>query len=163
MRNSVVTSQRAVGCHLLMVPVVAFLMVVSVPDPVAIAATPGTTTSSYSVSPKVFGWGFCWPQALAVFGTHLFVANKFGDSVTELNASSGGLVKVISGPSYRFDDPVAITAAAGHLWVVNNASGSVTEINPNSGGPVKVISASELSPPPSGCHHGGGRPPLGGQ
>ena len=88
----------------------------------------------------MFGWGFAWPQALAVVGSHLWVANRYGDSVTELNTVTGALVRVIAGPAYGFDNPDAITLAAGHVWVVNNSGGSVTELDAANGSLVRVIS-----------------------
>ncbi len=39
----------------------------------------------------VFGWGFDSPDAMAVSGSDLFVANRYGNSVTELDASTGCL------------------------------------------------------------------------
>ena len=47
----------------------------------------------------VLGWGFSTPDAMAVAGGDLFVANYNGGSVTEVNASTGALVKVVSGPA----------------------------------------------------------------
>src|SRR5215472_12965989 len=49
--------------------------------------------------PHVFGWGFNRPTAVASDGTHLWVADSSGDSVTELNAKTGALVRVIIGPN----------------------------------------------------------------
>ena len=50
---------------------------------------------------------------------HVWVANYSGNSVTELSASTGALVKVIGGSSYGFDDPVAIASDGTHVWVAN--------------------------------------------
>ncbi len=45
----------------------------------------------------VFGWSFDDPRALALRGPDLFVANYYGNSITEVSASTGALVRVISG------------------------------------------------------------------
>ena len=39
--------------------------------------------------------------------------------MTELSASTGALVKVISGPAYKFDGPDAIASDGTHVWVAN--------------------------------------------
>jgi hypothetical protein len=39
---------------------------------------------------------FSGPASVAVSGTHVWIANMSGDSVTELNASNGSLVRVIT-------------------------------------------------------------------
>ena len=47
------------------------------------------------------------------------MANFDGNSVTELSASTGALVQVISGSSYGFDAPAAISSDGTHVWVAN--------------------------------------------
>jgi hypothetical protein len=54
------------------------------------------------------------------------VANN-GNSVTELSASTGALVKVIRGSNYGFDGPSGITSGGTHIWVANTNGQSVTE------------------------------------
>jgi YVTN family beta-propeller protein len=54
---------------------------------------------------QVLGWGFDLPNALSSDGTHVWVANEGNNTVTELDASTGALVQVISGSSYGFDSP----------------------------------------------------------
>lgn len=63
------------------------------------------------------------PAGLAFTNT---LGNAGGDSVTELSASSGALVRVISGSRYNFDFPEAIAADGGELFVVNLGGDSVT-------------------------------------
>ena len=46
--------------------------------------------------------------------------------MTELSASTGALVQVISGSSYGFDDPVAISSDGTDVWVANYEGESVT-------------------------------------
>ena len=55
-------------------------------------------------------------------GTHVWVANASGNTVTELSASTGALVKVISGSSYGFNDPMRSSSDGTHVWVANPAA-----------------------------------------
>jgi hypothetical protein len=50
-----------------------------------------------------------------------------GNSVTELSASTGAPIKIISGSNYDFDGPSGITVASTHIWVANTDGQSVTE------------------------------------
>jgi len=79
------------------------------------------------------GYGLDAPTSAAVVGSDLFVANGLGDSVTEVNGSSGAHVATISGASFGFDDPTAILAVGHHLFVTNGADGVVTEIDAGAG------------------------------
>jgi DNA-binding beta-propeller fold protein YncE len=67
-------------------------------------------------------------DAIAFDGTHLWVTNYGGSSVTELNASDGSWVRTVSGGSYGFSAPDAIAFDGAHLWVTNHGGGSVTEL-----------------------------------
>src|SRR5215469_3966600 len=67
----------------------------------------------------VFGWGFGYPYGVASDGTHVWVTNLYGGSVTELDAATGALVHVLQGPKYGFDDPAAISSDGSHVWVTN--------------------------------------------
>ncbi len=82
---------------------------------------------------------FHYPRAVASDGTHVWVANDGGPSVTELSAKTGGLVQVISGPSYKFSQPGAIASDGTHVWVANY-SNSVTELSAKTGDLVQVLS-----------------------
>jgi|HubBroStandDraft_1064217.scaffolds.fasta_scaffold230105_1 hypothetical protein len=73
-------------------------------------------------------YGFDAPHALAYDGTRVWVANAGGDSVTEVDASSGGLVRTLSGGSYGFDEPLALAYDGTRIWVANDGSNSVTEL-----------------------------------
>jgi hypothetical protein len=46
--------------------------------------------------------------------------------VTELDAATGALVRVISGSSYVFNEPVGICSDGTHVWVPNAGDQSVT-------------------------------------
>jgi hypothetical protein len=80
------------------------------------------------------------PQALAFDGTHLWVANQAGNSVTELNASDGSFVQNLSGGSYNFQTPVALLSDGTHIWVANIGGASVTEFNASDGSFVRNLS-----------------------
>jgi len=88
-----------------------------------------------------------YPDAVGVRGNRVWVAN-FDNSVTEINAASGALIRIVSARHYRFNAPVAITTTPGAVWVVNsgfnsssNPVGSVTEISASTGALIRVISA----------------------
>ena len=62
--------------------------------------------------------------------------------MTELSASTGALVQVISASGYGFSDPVAISSDGTHVWVANFDGNSVTELSASTGALVQVISGS---------------------
>lgn len=88
-------------------------------------------------------------MAIASDRSYIWVVNRGSNSVTELNAATGNLVKAISGPSYQLKEPVAIAADDLHVWVVSLVGGSVTELNASTGALVGVIKGSryDLSVP----------------
>jgi hypothetical protein len=53
--------------------------------------------------PRVFGWGFNEPDSVYSNGTRVWVAN-YGDSVTQLNAATGGQGHELAGAKYGFLD-----------------------------------------------------------
>ncbi len=66
--------------------------------------------------------------AVASDGSHVWVTNFAGNAVTELSASTGALVRVISGSGYAFDAPMGIISDGSHVWVANERADSVTEL-----------------------------------
>jgi DNA-binding beta-propeller fold protein YncE len=79
--------------------------------------------------------GITYPAGIAFDGAHIWVANwgegLYGDSVIELNASDGSLVRTLSGSSYGFSfayPPVGMAFDGAHIWVANNNDNSVTEV-----------------------------------
>ena len=113
------------------------------------AATAGclfaTATSAGAAGAVGSSPEFDAPSGLAVAGGELWVTNKHGNSVTEINPANGSRVAILSGASYAFDKPIAITSAGSDLFIANRGSGgSVTEINPTTGAAVKVISGSQF-------------------
>ena len=39
--------------------------------------------------------------------------------MTELDAATGTLIRVLTGPGYRFNEPVAVASDGRHMWVAN--------------------------------------------
>ena len=91
--------------------------------------------------PHVFGWGYDAPDGVSSDGTHVWVANFGSNAVIELSATTGKLVKVLSGASYGFNGPGAVSSDGTHVWVVKGNSGTVTEMSAATGALVKVLSA----------------------
>ncbi len=80
-------------------------------------------------------YGFGGPVAMAVSGSDLLVANSSGNSLTEIDASTGALVQVIPGSAYGFQAPDALAVGGSDLFVANGVGNSVTEMNASTGGP----------------------------
>jgi outer membrane protein assembly factor BamB len=74
------------------------------------------------------GYGLAAPDSAAVSGGDLFVANGAGNSLTEVDASSGAHLATIKGPRFGFDRPTAVVSVGGDLFVANGAGNSVTEL-----------------------------------
>jgi hypothetical protein len=74
-----------------------------------------------------------------VSGSDLFVANNAGNTVTEMDASSGAYVNMIAGAAYRFDGPTAIIAVGSNLFVANGTGNTVTEFAATGGTLVRVM------------------------
>jgi hypothetical protein len=91
------------------------------------AATPAGTSTSTPCS-----LGLDAPDAAAVIGHNFFVANSLGNSVTEVNGTTGACKSIFSGSQYGFDDPTATVASGSILFVANSdgASSSVTKFKP---------------------------------
>ena len=95
------------------------------------------------------------PDAIAVSGSHAWVANLLGNSVTEFNVSDGALVRVINAKTDEFHRPTGIAVSGSHVWVTNSNEelgmgttgyplakySSVTELNASYGSLVRVINA----------------------
>ena len=56
----------------------------------------------------------------------MFVANEDANSVTELNGSTGALIRVRSAAGYEFNGPAAIVTDGGELLVASYRGQSVT-------------------------------------
>lgn len=89
---------------------------------------------------------FFEPVAIAVDRSHVWVANVFGNSVTELDARTGDVLRVVDAPRDDFKTPIAIADNGRDVWVVNDGvsgnvlgTGSITELNARNGSLVRVI------------------------
>jgi hypothetical protein len=98
-----------------------------------------STTASTGAEASA-GYGLDGPTSAAVVGNDLFVANGAGNSVTEVNASTGVHVATLSGAAFEFDQPRAIVAAGADLFVANGAGNSVTEFEARGRSLVRTIS-----------------------
>ncbi len=112
------------------------------------------------------------PDAIAVSGARVWIVNMASNSVTELNAKTGALVRVIDATSDAFHHPDGIAVQGSHVWVTNGNEefgmgtsnyplakySSVTELNAKTGALVRVIDVNTdrlLQPGPvaiSGSH-----------
>ena len=84
------------------------------------------------------------PGAIAVDGGNGWVANadqvSLGGSVTEIDVSTGRLVRTVMGHTYKFANPMAIAISGGRVWLANSGDpNSVTELSAGSGALVRVI------------------------
>lgn len=73
------------------------------------------------------GYHFRQPGAIATDGSHVWVANLDGNSVTEVDAATGKLVRVLN-TGFHFDTPAGILADGSHVWVGNWGNNTVTEL-----------------------------------
>jgi hypothetical protein len=48
-------------------------------------------------------------------------------------------VRVLTGPSYEFDNPSAVAVDAARVWIANSGGNSPTELNAATGAPVRVL------------------------
>jgi YVTN family beta-propeller protein len=86
------------------------------------------------------GYDFRSPYGIATDGSHIWVSNAFGASVTELNERDGSWIRTLSGGSYGFDGPSGIVFDGNDIWVTNYFGNSVTEVNPKTGAWVRTLS-----------------------
>jgi DNA-binding beta-propeller fold protein YncE len=88
---------------------------------------------------------FNQPDAIALDGVHVWVASFCANAVTEMNASDGSVVQVLSGRG--FDRPRAIAVAGSHVWVANSSSSTVTELNARDGSLVQIVPSQYFAGP----------------
>ena len=82
------------------------------------------------------------------------MGNLGNNTVTEIKASTGALVKVLSHPSDGFATPVSIVVHGSHVFVANVSANSITELD-SSGTLVQV-----LQEPILGFRARADRPPM---
>ncbi len=81
-------------------------------------------------------WSFYHPLTITSGGGHIWVAS--GNSIIELSASTGALVRVINGSSYEFNGPSAMTVLGSRVRVADKSC-SVTEFSATTGTLSRVI------------------------
>jgi hypothetical protein len=82
---------------------------------------------------------FNGPAGVAVSGNIVLVANGLGNSVTELNAATGSLIRVVKLASDDLNRPIGFAVRGNDAWVVNNEGSVITELNAQNGSLVRVI------------------------
>jgi DNA-binding beta-propeller fold protein YncE len=132
----------------------------AVSSPAASSATAPASASRARLAPlgsvKIPGRAISAPAAIAAGGGRVWVANSLypstadaGGWVTELSATTGALIRVVSAGPDRLTDPEAIAVAGNRVWVVDSLGSSVTELNATTGALIRVIEAQryQLSDP----------------
>ena len=86
------------------------------------------------------------PRGLAANGADLWVSNEGNDTVTELSAAHGTLVRTLEGSVYGFKGPLGIAEdAGGRLWVTNASSNSVSEVEASTGAFIRSIQVANVA------------------
>jgi YVTN family beta-propeller protein len=75
------------------------------------------------------------PNMISFDGTHVWVANRFDNSVSEIDASTGTVVNTI----VVGNNPWGISSDGTHVWVANEFDNSVSEIDASTGTVVNTI------------------------
>jgi YVTN family beta-propeller protein len=80
------------------------------------------------------------PVSVSSDGTHVWVANEGAETVTELKASTGSIVRTITIPETGYA-PDAISSDGTHVWVTSGGISyqDVTELNASNGSIVQTI------------------------
>ncbi|MGC1239480.1 MAG: hypothetical protein WA860_11900 [Acidimicrobiales bacterium] len=88
-------------------------------------------------------YGIDHPMAIASNGSDIFVANSIG-SVSEIQASTRKLVRIVFGTEYHLKKPIAITVSGARVLVLNegNGVGSISEFDAHNGALLRNISGS---------------------
>jgi len=101
---------------------------------------PSISGVASAVAPGSFNTAeFDVPSGLAFGGGHLWVTNQAGNSLTEIDPSTGAWMGSFLGRHYSFKQPTAITSVGPDLFVANG-SGSLSELRASNGAAVRTIS-----------------------
>ncbi len=90
-------------------------------------------------------------SGVAVASGNVWVTNANGNSVTELNATNGRVVRVIDARAGSFNWPMGVTSTGGDLWVENLYGNSLTEIKESTGAVMRIITGDGLNGPSALC------------
>lgn len=88
------------------------------------------------------GHEFAAPSGIAYAAEHIWVTNRAGNSLTEIDPANGVWLHTFHGTQYSFDLPDAIIADGSDLFVAN-AAGSITEVDAMNGSPIAVLTGSQ--------------------
>jgi hypothetical protein len=105
-----------------------------------LSSTPATAAPA-SVPPSN-GHEFDAPSGIAYAAEHIWVTNRAGNSVTEIDPTNGAWLHTFHGTPYSFDAPDAVIADGAVLFVAN-AAGSITELGAGSGNAITVLTGSQ--------------------
>jgi len=83
------------------------------------------------------------PSGLAFGGGHLWVSNQAGNSLTEVDPSTGAWMGTFRAGSYHFNHPTAIASDGPDLFVANG-SGSLSEVRASNGAAIRTISGPQF-------------------
>jgi hypothetical protein len=111
---------------------------------VPLADLPGHAATPHRVTVPGDAYGFDAPDAAALVGSDLYVANGGGDSVTEVSASKGTALALLGAPAFGFDGPTAIQAVGTQLFVANGEGNSLTEFTAGTNSLVGQISGPQF-------------------
>ena len=81
------------------------------------------------------------PAGVSSDGTHVWVTNGNDNTVTELSASTGGILQTID-----VEDPQGISSDRTHVWVANATDGTVTELSASTGTVIQTITVGKPAP-----------------
>ena len=75
-----------------------------------------------------------YPQGVSSDGTHVWVTNSIsGDTVTELDASTGAYANGTRGSTIGVGNPFSVSSDGTHVWVANYFDSTVTELDASTG------------------------------
>ena len=83
-------------------------------------------------------------DAVAAAGNAVWVANSDheaggGGWLSEFDAATGALIRIVAGQRYALTDPVALAVDGNSLWVADGNGDTLTEINATTGALIRVI------------------------
>jgi hypothetical protein len=115
--------------------------------PTTTTTTPPPTTTTTTFPPTVGNTipVPAGPDAMIQAGSYIWVASCKGNSVTEINASTKQIVRILNGASYGFNCPIALAYDGTHIWVSN--SSSLVQLNASTGARIMTLTGSNIPGP----------------
>jgi hypothetical protein len=105
---------------------------------------PAKTYSSGELIDVYSGSYLNGPEGIAAAGNTVWITNDGNNSVAELDARSGEVLRVLSGESDGFTASGLIAADRDHIWIPNGspsapANGTITELSASNGSVITVL------------------------